>query len=77
MANLTRLIYKLAFERRFKQLERYATHTHELQQEQLSWLVGRAKDTDFGQQYGFASMLREERHGEKADYRVFAERVPI
>ena len=75
--NPTRLIYKLAFERRYKQLERYATHAHELQQEQLAWLVNCAQGTDFGQQHGFASMLRKEGNVLKADYRIFSEKVPL
>lgn len=75
--NPTRLIYKLAFERRYKQLERYATHSHDLQQEQLNWLVSKAANTAFGKEYGFESMLEQVNATPKADYRSFADNVPL
>lgn len=75
--NPTRLIYKIAFERRYKQLERYATHTYELQQEQLTWLLTKAAQTNFGRKYGFKAMLSEEGQQGKADYKAFANSVPL
>lgn len=73
--NSTKLIYKLAFERRYKQLGRYATHTPQLQNEQLAWLVRHAQATAFGQEYGFASMLSP--NGKQVDYAAFAKEVPL
>lgn len=49
--NLTRLIYKIAFERRYKQLERYVNHTAEIQDEQLQWLLRKGHKTAFGQDH--------------------------
>lgn len=49
--NPTRLIYKLAFEKRYKQLERYANYTPEIQQEQLSWLLSRYNVTIAGRDF--------------------------
>lgn len=49
--NLTRLIYKIAFERRYKQLERYVNHTAEIQDEQLQWLLKKGHKTAFGQDH--------------------------
>lgn len=50
--NLTRLIYKIAFERRYRQLGRYATNTPSLQLEQLQWLLRRGAKTAFGSDHG-------------------------
>jgi len=75
--NLTRLIYKLAFEQRYKQLGRYATHTHELQQQQLNWLVSRAAQTAFGREYGFDAMISQVGRKGKVDYRMFTAQVPL
>lgn len=49
--NLTRLIYKIAFERRYKQLERYVNHTAEIQDEQLQWILKKGHKTAFGQDH--------------------------
>ena len=50
--NFTRLIYKIAFERRYRQLERYATDTPQIQHEQLEWLLRRGARTAFGRDHG-------------------------
>lgn len=49
--NFTRLIYKIAFERRYKQLERYTNNTPAIQQEQLTWLLHRYQLTKAGQDF--------------------------
>lgn len=49
--NLTRLIYKIAFERRYRQLERYATDTPQIQLEQLRWLLKRYSQTEAGRDF--------------------------
>ena len=49
--NFTRLIYKIAFERRYRQLERYATDTPQLQLQQLRWLLSRFNMTDAGRDF--------------------------
>ena len=48
--NLTRLVYKLVFERRYRQIQRYGTHSTELQQMQLSWLLNRGAQTKYFQE---------------------------
>ena len=45
--NLTHLIYKLVFERRYRQIQRYDTHSTELQDMQLSWLLNRGARTKY------------------------------
>ncbi|MBQ7237265.1 MAG: GH3 auxin-responsive promoter family protein [Bacteroidales bacterium] len=45
--NLTRLVYKLVFERRYRQIQRYGTHSTELQEMQLSWLLNRGARTKY------------------------------
>lgn len=72
--SLTRLTYKLAFERRYKQIQRYATHTPELQKKQLRWLVNHAKDTAFGKKYGFESILTG---NDGINYKEFTQRLPL
>lgn len=49
--NPTRLIYKLAFERRYKQLERYANYTPQIQHEQMRWLLSRYIETAAGRDF--------------------------
>lgn len=74
--NLTRLIYKLVFERRYKQIQRYAKETSQLQHYQLTWLVAHAANTAFGQKYGFKDMLTGDGKCE-ASYKEFSKRVPL
>ena len=74
--NLTRLIYKLVFERRYKQIQRYATETPRMQHDQLTWLVAHAADTAFGRQYDFSSILTGPGKT-SASYEEFATRVPL
>ena len=74
--NLTRLIYKLVFERRYKQIQRYATEASQLQHYQLTWLVAHAADTAFGQKYGFKDILTGASKC-SANYEEFSKRVPL
>lgn len=52
---LTRLIYHIAFKKRAQALARYAHEARALQEEQLRWLVLKAKDTAFGRHYDLAN----------------------
>lgn len=74
--NLTRLIYKLVFEHRYKQILSYATKTPQLQHEQLTWLVAHAADTAFGREHGFKSMLTGPSKT-SVNYEAFAAKVPL
>ena len=74
--NLTRLIYKLVFERRYKQIQRYATEAPKLQHYQLTWLVAHAADTAFGREHGFKDMLTGTGKC-AASYKEFSARVPL
>lgn len=56
--SLTRFIYKLLFERRYKQIEKYATDAEEIQEQQFIWLLQKAQDTSFGRAYGFSDLVR-------------------
>ncbi len=72
--NETRLIYNLVFRRRYLQIQRYATQAPRLQQEQLTWLVTHAKETDFGRQHGFD---RLQTSAALACYEAYATQVPL
>ena len=74
--NLTRLIYKLVFERRYKQIKRYATEAPQMQHYQLTWLVAHAADTAFGREHGFKDMLIGKGKC-NASYEEFSARVPL
>lgn len=65
---LTRLIYKIALRKRVRDIHKYATEAESLQQQQLSFLVRRARRTAFGQQYSFHRSMT---------YEEFASRVPL
>lgn len=66
--NITRLIYKIAFERRYKQLERYATHSEQIQYSQLQWLLRKGAGTVFGLDHGLSK---------KMDIQSFQQAVPL
>ncbi len=57
--NLTHLAYKLAFERRYKQIQRYSTHSTELQNLQLSWLVNKGKHTKYFLENGYGTSPKD------------------
>ncbi|MBR0037580.1 MAG: GH3 auxin-responsive promoter family protein [Bacteroidales bacterium] len=65
---LTRIIYKVAFRKRVRQIARYATHTGELQQEQLSFLLKRGSHTAFGRAHGLTPDI---------SYDDFSKKVPL
>jgi len=50
---LTQLAYKVAFERRYKQIQRYKNHTTELQEKQLCWLLNKGLRTRYFQENGY------------------------
>ena len=75
--NLTRLIYKLVFERRYKQILSHAKQTTKVQHEQLTWLVAHAADTAFGKEYDFQSLLSDFSKKGAANYELFAKRIPL
>ena len=66
---ITKIINKVAFSRRVRQIKRYASHAAEIQQEQLDALVHRARRTAFGRQYGFSDA--------GFDYKRFSATVPL
>ena len=66
---ITKIINKVAFSRRVRQIKRYASHAAEIQQEQFDALVHRARRTAFGKHYGFGD--------DGFDYKRFSETVPL
>ena len=61
-------IVKNVFNARLKELERYQNNGAEMQQEVLEYLVGEARDTEFGRKHLFSAINGYER---------FAEHVPV
>lgn len=66
--NVTRILNKVYFSPRLKEIEQYADHAGKLQQDVLQRLVGMATDTEWGKKYGYASILT---------YEDFKNRLPI
>jgi hypothetical protein len=66
--NITSTINKLIFAPRLKELERYATHAGELQQQVLNRLLQAAAQTEWGKKYDYRSIH---------SYETFRERVPL
>ncbi len=83
--NITKLAYKIAFERRYKQILRYATKAEQLQAQQLDFLLNRAKCTIFAADNHFADIATRQKSlmaeqgiaPEKALQRAYAETVPL
>ncbi len=65
---LTRIIYKIAFQKRVHEISLYKTKAVELQKSQLEFLLKKACCTAFGRTYGLS---------EKMTYGEFASRVPL
>ncbi|MBO7379762.1 MAG: GH3 auxin-responsive promoter family protein [Bacteroidales bacterium] len=65
---LTRIIYKVAFRKRVREISRYATKAAELQQEQLSFLLKRGSRTAFGRKYALSG---------DCSYEQFSSKVPL
>lgn len=61
-------IVKPAFLPRLKELDKYASHAEEIQNSVLKYLVGNAKETEYGHRHGFDSIN---------SYEDFAANVPI
>ena len=55
---ITRLAYKIAFEHRYKQLQRYATEADPLQYRQLHWLLKKASSTQYAADTHFADIKK-------------------
>lgn len=66
--NVTRILNKVYFSPRLKEIEQYADRAGKLQQDVLQRLVGMATDTEWGKKYGYASILT---------YEDFKNRLPI
>lgn len=66
---IVKIINKVAFCRRRRQIRQYATHSEEIQDEQLHKLLSKAKNTAFGRTYGFAD-------GD-ISYSEFSKNVPL
>lgn len=62
-------INKVAFCRRIRQISRYAYKAEAIQQEQFDKLIKKARNTSFGEKYGFSQV--------GFDYAQFAQVVPI
>ena len=56
---VTRLAYKIAFQRRYKQILRYKTHSTELQYQQLCWLLNKGLLTKYAIENGYAQQIEE------------------
>lgn len=74
--NLTRLIYKIAFERRYRQLGRYATNTPQIQLEQLQWLLSRYSATEAGRDFGLRGDETIEEFQQKVPLMTYDQQKP-
>ena len=68
MMNLTSFLNKVYFAPRYREIERYATHADELQQNVMQRLVRCAAHTEWGKKYDYASLRT---------YQDFQDRLPI
>ena len=66
--SITKILNKLYFAPRYKEIERYADHAGELQQQVLSRLIHKASQTEWGKKYDYASIH---------SYEEFKKRVPL
>lgn len=66
---ITQIVNKVAFSRRVRQIAKYIAHAEEIQDEQFHRLIGKAKNTAFGQKYGFDT--------DGFNYKTFANNVPL
>lgn len=66
--NLTKIIYYLVFHRRYKQLQKYATDSRELQEKQLRWLLSKGQKTAFGKDHHLSATT---------SLQTFQESVPL
>lgn len=53
---LTQIAYKLAFERRYKQIQKYRNHATELQEKQLCWLLNKGHHTRYFVENGYTDI---------------------
>ena len=73
---LTRIIYKVAFRKRVREISRYATKAAELQQEQLSFLLKRGSRTAFGRKYALSGDCSYEKFSSKVPLQTYDEIKP-
>lgn len=66
---ITKIINKVAFSRRIKQIAKYADHSEMIQHDQFEKLINKAKNTEFGKQYGFGRP--------DFDYHRYSKDVPL
>lgn len=66
--NITKLLNKIYFAPRFKEIELYADHAGELQERVLQRLLRKAANTEWGRKYDYASIH---------SYEEFSRRLPI
>jgi len=55
---LTQLAYKVAFRRRYKQIQRYKNRSTELQDKQLCWLLNKGSHTRYFEENGYGSDIQ-------------------
>lgn len=66
--SLTSIVNKLYFQSRRKELDQYTHHAEELQHEVMQYLLGRAKNTEYGRSHLFAAIKT---------YNDFTQNVPV
>ncbi len=65
---LTRIIYRIAFRKRMREIGRYATQAGKIQQEQLDFLLKHGARTAFGKEYQLSATT---------SYEDFSQKVPL
>ena len=66
--SLTSIVNKLYFQSRRKDLDQYTHHAEELQHEVMQYLLGKAKNTEYGRSHLFAAIKT---------YNDFTQNVPV
>ena len=74
--NETSLIYKAVFRRRYKQIQRYATESAQIQQKQLAWLLSRGQKTQFGAVYGLSEHMSIAQYQQAVPLMTYDEQKP-
>lgn len=74
--NETSLIYKTVFKRRYKQIQRYATDTPQIQENQLQWLLKRGQDTEFGRDFKLTAGMTIEEFQQAVPLMTYDEQKP-
>ena len=66
--SLTKIVNKLYFQPRRRELERYVTDGEAIQREVMQYLVERAKDTEYGRKHLFSTIK---------SYEDFVQNIPV